>query len=96
MTYYVIYRDEEKAKPAGIFVLDTASEAAVLWNHRQGSWTYNSELVARFLDDHRNLDRYENVDRSTVEGLAVLVTGRELPEEAALLSMLERGSGRTQ
>ncbi|MGC5334855.1 hypothetical protein [Micromonospora sp. DT62] len=92
LTYYVIYRDDAKARPAGIFIMDPATESAVLWNHRKAAWTYDPGLVLRFLDDYRNLDRYENVDRSAVEGVVQEVTGGEcLPDEDSIALMLEEG-----
>ncbi|SCL52204.1 hypothetical protein [Micromonospora peucetia] len=92
LTYYVIYRDDAKVRPAGIFVMDPVTEAAILWNHRQGAWTYDPSLVVRFLDDYRNLDRYENVDRSTVEGLVQEITGgASLPDDDSIMSMLQKG-----
>lgn len=92
LTYYVVYRDEGKTRPVGIFVMDVVTGAALLWDHRQRAWTYDPSLVVRFLDDYRNSDRYENVARSAVEGLAHTITGGgKLPDEHALTSILEEG-----
>ncbi|RLK25409.1 hypothetical protein DER29_3414 [Micromonospora sp. M71_S20] len=92
LTYYVIYRDDAKARPAGIFVMDLATGSAILWNHRKAAWAYDPDLVLRFLDDYRNLDRYENVDRSAVEAVVREVTGGEgLPDEDSIALMLQVG-----
>ncbi|MFI5485764.1 hypothetical protein [Micromonospora echinaurantiaca] len=91
LTYYVVYRTEAKTEPAGIFVMDVATGAAVLWNHRSRGWSYDPALVVRFLDDPRNVDRYEVVDLVTLQGLTETVTGSPLPDERALRTMLEEG-----
>jgi hypothetical protein len=97
LTYYVVYRDDAKARPVGIFVMDPHAEAAILWNHRQGAWTYDPGLVLRYLNDYRNLDKYENVDRSTVEGMVEDVTGGEgLPDEDSIRLMLQQGLRSTE
>ncbi|MEV1146362.1 hypothetical protein [Micromonospora sp. NPDC049799] len=98
LTYYVIYRNDEKNSPRGLFIMDTRRGGALLWDHRQGAWSYDPALVVRFLDDYRNLDRYVSVPRSDAEGVVGEITGGEhLPEENALESMIEdglqRGSG---
>ncbi|WP_146604001.1 hypothetical protein [Micromonospora deserti] len=73
--------------------MDVAKRAAILWNHRTGNWSYNPSLVVRFLDDYRNIDRYEEVERSVIEGLVEQITGgRPLPDEGVIRRMLEKGT----
>jgi hypothetical protein len=92
LTYYLVYRDESRVETRGIFVMDAATGSAILWNHRLGEWTYDPDLVVRFLDDYRNGDRYENVDRAAAEGAAGPITGGSvLPEEATIVSILDEG-----
>ena len=71
--------------PVGIFVKDPETGDALLWNHRQKAWQYNPDLVARFLFDDRNWDRYESVDRETAERVTLGITGWEvLPDEETI------------
>lgn len=76
MTYYVIYRNDEKeGGPAGLFVADVGTGNAILWDHRSGGWAFDPDLVARFVNDYRNGDRFEAVNRSTAESVAEAITG---------------------
>ncbi|MFY1626785.1 hypothetical protein ACN268_26845 [Micromonospora sp. WMMD735] len=85
LTYYVLFRSAETADPVGIFVVDAVTGHALLWDHRRRSWTYNPDLVARFLDDHRNFGRYREVDRSVADRAAVDVSGGQtLPDVDAI------------
>ncbi|MFG1884929.1 hypothetical protein [Micromonospora sp. NPDC049102] len=83
MTYYVIYRNDERVGgPAGLFVMDSGAGKAVLWDHRAREWAVDTGLVVRFVNDDRNIDRYETVDRAEAEGVAAVVTGGgRLPDE---------------
>ncbi|MGA5306691.1 hypothetical protein [Micromonospora taraxaci] len=99
MTYYVIYRnDEREGGPAGLFVADVGAGKAILWDHRSGGWAFNPALVARFVNDHRNVDRFETVDRLTAERLAEAITGGSpLLDEEAIRAMFPsdfNGAGR--
>ncbi|MET8119056.1 hypothetical protein [Micromonospora sp. NPDC005189] len=89
MTYYVIYRNDERVGgPAGLFVMDVGVGKAILWDHRRRDWAFDPDLVVRFVNDLRNLDRYETVDRSTAESVAEIVTGgTALPNEEAIRAM---------
>ncbi|MCO1598670.1 hypothetical protein M8C17_26325 [Micromonospora sp. RHAY321] len=88
MSYYVIYRSDEKGPPAGLFVMDSGRGQAILWDHRKRAWAYDPGLVVRFLDDYRNIDRYDNVDRAVAERVAEAVTGGEkLPDESLIRAM---------
>lgn len=91
LTYYVIYRNDDKADPRGLFVMDVERGGALLWNHRRGGWSYDPALVVRFLDDYRNLDRYENVERSVAADLSERITGMALPDEKFFAELLEAG-----
>ncbi|TDC31393.1 hypothetical protein [Micromonospora sp. KC213] len=83
LTYYVIYRDEERVNPSGTFVVDVSNGRAFLWDHRKKAWSYNPDLVFRFLDDYRNYDRYVEVERSVAERVALIVSdGSSLPDDA--------------
>ncbi|MGB2569389.1 hypothetical protein ACPFP2_13185 [Micromonospora citrea] len=55
--------------------MEAATGDALLWDHRKKTWSYNPELVVRFLDDYRNIDRYEEVGREVAERVAALVSG---------------------
>ncbi|MEV1110395.1 MULTISPECIES: hypothetical protein [unclassified Micromonospora] len=93
MSYYVIYRNDEHNEPSGLFVVDAGIGDAVLWDHRAGEWTYNPDLVVRFLDDYRNADRYRNVSRAAAEAVAPTVTGNgELPDESSIRAMFVGGA----
>ncbi|MEH1054617.1 hypothetical protein V6U89_05320 [Micromonospora sp. CPCC 206171] len=90
LTYYVLYRDEERTKPSGVFVVDEAKGHAVIWDHRQGCWSYNPDLAFRFLADYRNIDRFNTLDRAAMERVAVQVTGGSaLPSSEAIKRMFE-------
>ena len=91
LAYYAIYKDDitvdNPQPPAGIFILDTKTNDALLWNHRSKAWQYDPRLVLEFLDDDRNWDRVEEVDRATAERITVEITKasygyiQELPDE---------------
>jgi (2Fe-2S) ferredoxin len=83
LTYYVIYRNDERAGgPAGLFVMDSGVGKAILWDHRAREWAVDTGLVVRFVDDYRNIDRYETVERAEAEAVAEVVTGGgRLPDE---------------
>ena len=84
LAYYVLYRTDEKTRPTGIFVMGSGGHA-LIWDHRQKAWSYNPSLVVRIVDDYRNFDRYETVDRETVERIAPQVTGGEqVPDEESI------------
>ncbi|MEU8209376.1 hypothetical protein AB0B85_09265 [Micromonospora sp. NPDC049044] len=93
LSYYAVWRSDESRLPVGLFVLDAGQGQALLWDHRRGSWAYDPNLVVRFLDDYRNVDRYENIDRAKAEQIAPIVTGSPgLPDEAAFELMLANGA----
>ncbi|WP_346119516.1 hypothetical protein [Micromonospora coerulea] len=74
--------------------MDAAHGHAMLWDHRRRAWTYNPGLAIRLLDDHRNFDRYEEVDRQTADQLVPGVTGGvPLPDEASIRSVFTEASG---
>jgi hypothetical protein len=80
--YYATYKTTARDTPAGIFVMDVAGGHAMLWDHWAGAWVYDPGLVVRFLDDIRNEDRQETIDRSTAERITPSITGgEELPDE---------------
>ncbi|MBQ1013546.1 hypothetical protein KBX53_21880 [Micromonospora sp. M51] len=89
MTYYVIYRNDERVGgPAGLFVMDVGAGSAILWDHRSGRWAFDPALVVRFVNDYRNMDRFETVDRATAERVAETVSGgRALPDEDDIRAM---------
>nr|WTA68701.1 hypothetical protein OHB51_05940 [Micromonospora sp. NBC_00855] len=93
LTYYVIYRNDERTGgPAGLFVMDVGAGNAILWDHRSGHWAFDPALVVRFVDDYRNLDRYETVDRATAERVAETVSGgTALPDEDGIRAMFPPG-----
>ncbi|GAB3945277.1 hypothetical protein [Micromonospora vulcania] len=94
LTYYAIYRMDEKGDPAGLFIMDVGFGQAILWDHRAQAWSYDPDLVVRFLDDYRNIDRYRTVDRATAEGVALAVTGGvSLPDEQAIRGMFAAAGG---
>ncbi|TDC82379.1 hypothetical protein E1193_12015 [Micromonospora sp. KC606] len=85
LTYYVLYRDDQRAKPSGVFVVDEVKGHAVIWDHRQRAWSYNPDLAFRFLADFDNIDRFEPIDRSCMERIAGQVTGGvSLPDPEAI------------
>lgn len=92
LSYYVIYKDEGRSEPRGIFIVEVDKGGALLWNHRRGGWAYDPDLVMRFLADYRNMDRYQNVQRQAAEEFAPGVTqGGLLPSEADIQALLEEG-----
>jgi hypothetical protein len=93
LTYYVIYRNVDRTEPAGIFAVEPMQGHALVWDHRQRRWSYNPALATRFLDDHRNAGRYEEVDRRTADQVASAVTdGVELPDEKDIYAEFRRSS----
>ncbi|GGO02384.1 hypothetical protein [Micromonospora parathelypteridis] len=93
LSYYLIYRTDQSTAPAGLFVIDPGQGEALLWDHRRGAWAYDPGLVTRFLDDYRNLDRYESVNRMRAEQVAQAITGvPALPDETAFRMMLAAGA----
>ncbi|MBQ0892591.1 hypothetical protein KBX37_05645 [Micromonospora sp. U56] len=93
LAYFVLYRDGERVKPSGILVVDMARGHAVIWDHRQRSWSYNPDLAFRFLGGCRNDDRYEPVDRCALERIAVEVTkGVPLPSGEEINQMFSAGA----
>ncbi|MEU8422834.1 hypothetical protein AB0C15_18345 [Micromonospora sp. NPDC048835] len=95
MTYYVIYRNDERlGGPAGIFVMDVGTGNAILWDHRSGRWAFDPALVVRFVNDDRNVDRFETVDRAIAERVAETVSGGSaLPDEGGIRAMFAPGAG---
>ncbi|MET8356436.1 hypothetical protein [Micromonospora sp. NPDC005171] len=95
MTYYVIYRNDERVGgPAGLFVMDVGTGNAILWDHRSGHWAFDPALVVRFVNDYRNVDRFETVDRATAERVAETVSGGiALPDEDDIRAMFAPGAG---
>jgi hypothetical protein len=68
--------------------MDSGAGKAILWDHRARKWAVDTGLVVRFVDDHRNIDRYETVDRAEAEAVANVVTGGEvLPDEDRIRSL---------
>ncbi|RLP96278.1 hypothetical protein EAD98_10880 [Micromonospora sp. CV4] len=66
--------------------------SAILWDHRSQEWAFDPGLVMRFVNDHRNVDRFETVDRATAESVAETVTGgTSLPDEDAIRAMFAAG-----
>ncbi|MEV4479193.1 hypothetical protein [Micromonospora coxensis] len=73
--------------------MEAATGDALLWDHRKKAWSYNPELVVRFLDDYRNIDRYEEVGREVAERVAALVSGgSSLPAEDAITQRFHEAS----
>ena len=84
-SYYVIYRTEDKTTPSGVFVRQQGEGHDLIWDHRAKAWVYDPDLVARFLGDYDNEDRYREVDRETAERLTPAVTGGEgIPDEETI------------
>ncbi|MEU4569384.1 hypothetical protein [Micromonospora sp. NPDC023956] len=93
LTYYVVYGNAERVEPAGVFAVDPGSGHALMWNHRQRRWFFAPAAVARFLDDPRNLDRYEEADRATVDRVVPSLTGGvELPTEDEIVAVFRRSA----
>ncbi|MET8230182.1 hypothetical protein ABZS77_05815 [Micromonospora sp. NPDC005298] len=93
MIYHVTYRNDERiGGPAGLFVTDGGPGNAILWDHRSREWAFDPGLVVRFVNDHRNVDRFDTVDRTTAERVAEVVTGGAvLPGEEEIRSMFPSG-----
>ncbi|MFI1192220.1 hypothetical protein ACH4T9_02915 [Micromonospora sp. NPDC020750] len=85
LTYYTIYRTEEKGEAAGLFIMDVDSGDALVWSNRLHEWTYNPGLAVRFLDDYRNFGRYEELGAAEVQPIAERLTGAALPGEAEVV-----------
>lgn len=86
LAYYAIHESRERTDPPkGICVVDPIRGGALIWDHTQGKWQYNPELVNRLIFDRTHLGRTQAVDRATAERLAVEITGTEsLPAETAI------------
>ncbi|MEV4533830.1 hypothetical protein AB0J82_08360 [Asanoa sp. NPDC049518] len=83
--YYAVYNRRDRDRAAGLFVMDVSAGHGLLWDHKLKAWSYNPELVVRFLDDDRNDDRWESIDRSVAEGIVPEITGgEELPDEETI------------
>ncbi|MFC7547927.1 hypothetical protein [Plantactinospora sp. GCM10030261] len=82
-SYYVLYWDEVgSGPPAGVIARDPRTGDALIWSHIQQAWQYAPRTAIEFLNDYRNLDRYEPIDRETAERVALSITGTEpLPDE---------------
>ncbi|MET7666516.1 hypothetical protein [Micromonospora luteifusca] len=93
LSYYLFYRTDQSTVPAGLFVVGASQGEALLWDHRRGTWAYDPGLVTRFLNDYRNFDRCENVDRMRAEQVVQAITGvPALPDETAFHTMLASGA----
>lgn len=74
--------------------MDVGAGKAILWDHRSRGWAFDPGLVVRFVNDYRNIDRFETVDRATAENVAVTVTGgTALPDEEGIRAMFAATSG---
>ena len=90
-TYYVIYRTEDRTTPTGVFVRQQGEGHDLIWDHRAKAWVYDPDLVARFLGNYDNEDRYREVDRETAERITPAVTGGEgLPGEETIAWIFSR------
>ncbi|MEK8108002.1 hypothetical protein NKG94_28920 [Micromonospora sp. M12] len=66
---------------------------AILWDHRSGGWAFDPALVVRFVNDYRNIDRFETVDRATAESVAEAISGgSSLPDEDGIRAMFVPGA----
>ncbi|GIF66072.1 hypothetical protein Ais01nite_41070 [Asanoa ishikariensis] len=84
-SYYAIFATDERLEPAGLIVMDAGPGHALLWDHRLRAWAYNPDLAVGFLDDYRNDERQERVDRAAAERIARDITGgEELPDEETI------------
>jgi len=86
LAYYALYLEKVgQGPPEGIIVMDPASGDAMMWDHLSSAWTYDPELAVRFLDNGRNFDRYEPIDRATAEQITPGITsGEPLPDEETI------------
>jgi hypothetical protein len=86
LTYYAIYEHSTAEPPRGIFVMKWSADDGLIWNHQIKAWQYNPALIARFIFDEKNWDRFEEIDRGTAERITLEVTkGREpLPSEETI------------
>lgn len=82
MEYYALYRRGTSDSACGIIVGEAGEGHFVLWDHRAGGWVYDPAFAVRFMDNHENWDRYDEVDRSVAELFVPRITGGEqLPDE---------------
>lgn len=57
----------------------------ILWDHWAKAWVYDPDLIVRYIDDYRNYERYEAIDRATAERITPNITGgEELPDEETI------------
>jgi hypothetical protein len=87
LIYYAIYdQDTTKPPPRGIFVMEWETDDGLIWNHLSKAWRYDPTLIARFIFDVRNLDRFEEIDRATAEQVTLAITEgrRTLPDEETI------------
>lgn len=85
LEYFATYRNGTTQPPTGIIVAEAAQGDFLIWDHRARAWVYDPALAVRYLDDHRNLDKYQNVDRETAERIVPGITGGEkLPDEDSI------------
>jgi hypothetical protein len=86
LSYYAIYDHDTRERARGIALLDNRTGDGMIWDHLQKAWVYNPELIVRFLDDHRNWDRVEEIGREKAEEVTLQVTeGKEaLPDEETI------------
>ncbi|WP_128763509.1 hypothetical protein [Micromonospora sp. MW-13] len=92
MTYYAVFRADEKGEAAGLLLMDIDSGDALVWNNRLQEWTYDPALAARFLDDHRNFGRYQEVEAAEARRIAERITGGSLPGEADVVNLFRQGN----
>ncbi|MFF2552673.1 hypothetical protein ACFVUS_16830 [Nocardia sp. NPDC058058] len=88
MLYYraVHEGDYGTTPPFTVFVTTDKSDDALVWAQRIQMWQYDPGRVIGFINDFRNDDRWELVDRGAAEefsrGLAVVgSSASELPSE---------------
>src|SRR5690349_15838308 len=90
LSYYAIYKhdmaDRSTEPPTGIALLDNGTGDGMIWDHLQKAWIYDPGLIVRFLDDHRNWDRVEEIQREKAEAVTLEVTGGKegLPDEETI------------
>jgi hypothetical protein len=84
LSYYALYREEAgKGPPGGIIITDERTGDALLWSHRERAWSYDPDLVDRWLGDPDNWDRFKPVNRAEAEIVTMVVTRAQeaLPDE---------------
>jgi hypothetical protein len=96
LAYYAVYdEDVSKPPPTGIFVLDPRKQDAMYWSHEAMAWQYNPRFIIGFLDDERNWEKYEPVERATAERITAELTKatagfvQQLPDEATIYWIFE-------